>query len=76
MPAYEEKQPRKAASVILLLIVALAIYQPFFLGSWELRGREDRFTAIVMEMDIFHPDTVAHGVLVPFNYPLFPWFVA
>ena len=76
MPAYEETQPRKAASVILLLIVALAIYQPFFLGSWELRGREDRFTAIVMEMDIFHPDTVAHGVLVPFNYPLFPWFVA
>lgn len=76
MQVYEESQPRKLTSLLLLLIAAIAIYQPFFLGSWELRGREDRYAAIAQEMNIMSPDTVAHGELVPFNYPLYPWLVA
>ena len=75
MPAYEEKEQHGAAGVMLLLIAAIAIYQPFFLGSWELRGREDRYAAIALEMNALSPDTVAHGQLVPFNYPLYPWLV-
>jgi 4-amino-4-deoxy-L-arabinose transferase-like glycosyltransferase len=76
MPAYEETQPRLLPTILTLAILALAIYQPFFLGDWELRGREDRFAAIALEMNIIHPDTVAHGELVPFHYPLFPWLAA
>ena len=76
MQIYEETQPRILMSLLLLFIAAIAIYQPFFLGGWELRGREDRYAAIALEMNLMTPDTVAHGELVPFNYPLYPWLVA
>ena len=76
MPAYEEKEPLKCRSIILLFFAFFIIYSPFQLGNWELRWREDRYAALAMEMNLLHPNTVAHGEQIPFTYPLFPWLTA
>ena len=76
MPAYEEKLPTKWKSLLLLLFTFATIYFPLQLGDWELRWREDRYAAMAAEMNLSHPNTIAHGEQIPFSSPVFPWLTA
>ena len=73
MPVYEEKNPKWYWAVLFLLPVFLAVYSPFHFGSRELHGSEGIYAAMVMEINLLVPLTVAHGELIPSSYPLFPW---
>ena len=76
MSIYEEKTPVTWKSAILLIFAFFSIYFPLQGGSWELRWKEDKYAAMALEMNIEHPNTVAHGEQVPFSYPMFPWLAA
>ncbi len=52
------------------------MYAPWQLGDTELRWREGRNAAMAREMELLRPNTVAHGELVPHNYPFYPWFAS
>lgn len=76
MPAYEEPLPGKWRIALILAIAFIAIYSPLQLGSWELRWQEGRHAAIALEMDVWHPNTVAHGEQIPYAHPFYPLLVA
>lgn len=76
MAAYEEKLPARCKSILFIIFAFLTIYFPLQLGDWELRWDEDQYAVIAAEMDIYHPNTIAHGEQIAFTGPMFPWLAA
>jgi hypothetical protein len=73
---HEERIISPARAVLLLALAFAAIYSPLQLGDRELRWREGFHGAMVQEMDLARPNTVAHGEVISGEYPLYPWLVA
>jgi hypothetical protein len=76
MPIHEENSWPSARATVLLLLAFLAIYCPLQLGSRELRWKEGFYGAMVQEMVLTRPNTVAHGEVIAGEYPLYPWMAA
>ena len=76
MAAYEEKLPGRLLLLGCIILAFLVMYSPFELNSWQLRRREERYAAMAFEMDLNRPNTMIHGEVIPFHYPLYPWVAA
>ena len=72
---YEESEP-KLYHILLLILLFLLIFSPWYLHIRELIGVEGKFGSIAMEMNLFNPSNAAHGENLSFCYPLYPWLVA
>ncbi len=73
---YEETAIDGMKAVAVLVIVFVVLYSPWSLGMRELFSQEGKFAAMAIEMDLFRPSAVAHGEMLSYYYPLFPWLSA
>lgn len=71
MAIYHEDITKWYKAALFLVFAFLVIYSPWWLAERELLWNEGEFAAIVQEMDIFFPVTIAHGEIVN-SFPLFP----
>ena len=72
---YEESQP-KIFHIILLIIVFILIFSPWYLNLRELIGTEGKFGSMAIDMNILNPSNFAHGESLSSVYPLYPWLVS
>lgn len=71
MAIYQEDVTKWYKAALFMVVAFLIIYSPWWFADRELLWNEGEFAAIVQEMDIFFPVSIAHGEIVN-GFPLFP----
>lgn len=72
MAIHEEKVLSPWITVLILAAAFLICYPFWEIGLRELFRDEGEYAAIAREIAAFPPETLAHGELMPYSYPLYP----
>lgn len=76
MAIYEEKEPNILFAAMLVVFVFVLAFPLWHIGDRDLFWNEGEYAAMATEMDSIPPLTMAHGELMPYEYPLYPLLVS